>query len=122
MQINISTRHGHLNQEAQEKITEKVAKLPRIFERLTAATVTVDLEHKDTAEVEINLSVERTNDFIATGASNSVMSAVDGTIHKLEQQLRKHKEKLKGHKVTGHKHHESFLESDSEESVRADED
>jgi ribosome-associated translation inhibitor RaiA len=34
------------------------------------------------------------------------MAAVDGAIHKLEQQIRKHKEKLKGHRTPGHRHEE----------------
>ena len=116
MQINVSTRHGHLNQGVQEKIARKIGKLPRIFERLTAANVTVDLEHRDTAEVEINLSAERAHDFVATEVSNNVMSAVDGAIRKLEQQLRKHKEKLKGHKVPSVKHQETSIEPESEET------
>ena len=114
MQISISTRHGHLNQETQERIAEKVAKLPRIFERITAANVTVDLDHKDAAAVEINLSAELTHDFVATENCGSVMAAVDSAVHKLEQQLRKHKEKLKGHKVTGLKHHEDLTQLDAE--------
>ena len=114
MQVNISTRHGHLSRDMQDKIAEKVARLPRFFERLTAANVTIDLEHKDNPEVEINVSVELAHDFVATEASSSVMGALDGTIHKLEQQLRKHKEKLKGHKVTNLKHRELPIEPDSE--------
>ena len=72
--------------------------------------------------MELRVSAEHTEDFIATDHSSDLLAALDSVIHKVERQLRKHKEKLKGHKVTGLKHHESFLESDSEESVRADED
>ena len=93
-----------------------MAKLPLFFERLTAANVTVDLEHKDTAEVEISLSAELTHDFVAAEASSNLMSAVDGTIHKLEQQLRKHKEKLKGHKVTGLKHNEALKKPEADQT------
>jgi ribosome-associated translation inhibitor RaiA len=35
------------------------------------------------------------------------MAAVDGAMHKLEQQLRKHKEKvIQGHRTPGHRHEE----------------
>ena len=114
MQISISMRHGHLSQPTQEKITEKVAKLPRFFERLTAASVTIDLEHEENPQVEIRVSAERARDFVATHQAGNVMAAVDGSTHKIEQQLRRHKEKLKGHKVTGLKHQDVPLEPDSE--------
>ena len=46
MQINISARHGHLSDATRDKITAKVEKLARLFERLSAIEVTVDLEHE----------------------------------------------------------------------------
>ena len=50
MQINISARHGHLSDATRGKITAKVEKLARLFERLTAIEVTVDLEHEQNAD------------------------------------------------------------------------
>ena len=47
MQIKISARHGHLSDETQAKIKEKLEKLPRFYDRLTAIDVTVDLEHRE---------------------------------------------------------------------------
>ncbi len=47
MQINISTRHGHISEATREKITAKLEKLSRLFERLTAIELTVDLEHEE---------------------------------------------------------------------------
>jgi len=116
VQINISTRHGHLSQEAQVKICDKVTRLTRLFERLTAANVTVDLKQKDAPVIEIRISVEQARDFLANESSTSVMAALDGTIHKVEQQLRKHKEKLKGHKAAALKHQpvQDQSEEDSE--------
>lgn len=104
VQINISTRHGDLSAATQEKITEKVEKLPRFFDRLTAIQVTANLEHVDAPEVELRVSAEHTSDFVATDSSSSVLAALDGVIHKIEGQLRKHKEKLTGHRATAHKH------------------
>ena len=47
MQVKISARHGHLSSETQDKITEKVEKLKRLFDRVTAIEVTADLEHRE---------------------------------------------------------------------------
>jgi putative sigma-54 modulation protein len=94
MQIHVSTRHGHLSTATQELISEKLEKLFRLHDRLTAVNVTVDLAHKDNPELEIRLSVERTEDFVATDRSTTLMASLDGALHKAEQQLRKHKERI----------------------------
>jgi len=117
VQVSISTRHGDLSQEVQQKINDKVARLPRLFERLTAANVMIDLEHTESPEVEIRISVEHARDFVATETSASVIAALDGTIHKVEQQLRRHKKKLKGHKATGLKHQSVSDESENVETA-----
>lgn len=102
MQVNISTRHGSIPQATREKIEEKVTKLPRLFERVTTAEVIVDVAREDQTSVEIRLSVEKSNDFVATDEGPAVMAAVDSVLHKLEQQLRRHKEKLKAHRGPRH--------------------
>ena len=107
MQINVSTRHGHLSQTSQDRISEKVAKLNRLFERLTAVAVVCDVGDEENPAVEIKVSAERAEDFVATETAASLMAAVDGAMHKLEQQLRKHKEKIiQGHRTPGHRHEE----------------
>lgn len=94
MQTNISVRHGHLSDASQEKIKAKVEKLGRIFERLIAIQVTIDLENEETPSVELNVSAEHKNDFVATDRSASLMGSLDAVCHKVEQQLRKYKEKV----------------------------
>ncbi len=94
MQINISTRHGHLSEATREKITAKLEKLSRIFERLTAIELTVDVEHDDDPHLELKVSAEHKHDFLATDRGGTLMASLDNCIHKLEQQLRKYKEKV----------------------------
>ncbi|MGD9720462.1 MAG: ribosome-associated translation inhibitor RaiA [Pirellulales bacterium] len=100
MQINISVRHGQLSDASREKITAKVERLARLFERLTAIEVTVNLEHEETPTVDVRVSAEHKHDFVATEQSTSLMAALDGVVHKLEQQLRKYKEKVQDHHRT----------------------
>jgi len=114
VQINISTRHGQLSPASQETITEKVSKLTRLFERITAVEVTIDLEHDDKPAVELRVAAEKTEDFVATDSSESLLSALDSTIHKMEQQLRKHKEKLKDHHRGHGKNQPTSAESEFE--------
>ena len=115
VQVNISVRHGQLGADTQERIIEKVEKLGRFFGRLTAIEVTVDLEHRDAPHVELRASAEHTQDFVAREASGELFAGLDAVVHKLEQQLRKHKEKIQtGHRQPGRKQLEVPLESDTE--------
>ncbi len=94
MQIKISARHGTISDETQAKITAKVEKLGRLFERLTSIEITVNLEHRDAPEVDLRVSAEHKHDFVATVQAGELLAAIDTAMHKLEQQLRKYKQKI----------------------------
>jgi len=104
VQVNVSARHGHLKAEDQTIIVEKVEKIRRLFDRINAIEVTVDLERLDRPSVEINVSAEHAQDFVATSESMTVLSALDLTIGKVEQQIRKHKERVTDHKGPSVRH------------------
>jgi len=87
-------RHGHLNEATQERVTTKVEKLTRFFERLTAIEVVVDLKDKSKPRVDINVSAEHKHDFVAHDQADNVLTAVESAVHKMEQQLRRYKEKV----------------------------
>jgi putative sigma-54 modulation protein len=97
VQIKISARHGHLSKETQDFIREKSEKLTRIFERLTSIEVTVDLKN-DIKVVELNVSAEHKHDFVARESNADVLAAVDLVLDKLENQLRRYKEKVQDHR------------------------
>ena len=101
VQITISIRHGQLGEESREKIEAKGEELGRFFERLTAIQVTVDLEREQSPLVELRVSAEHKHDFVATDRSESLMGSVDSVVHKVEQQIKKYKEKLQGHRGPG---------------------
>ena len=94
MQIKISTRHGHLSEESQQRITGKFEKLLKIFDRLTAIEVILDLTDSTMPSVEAVVSAEHKHDFVASHQSDSLMGSIDVVLHRLEQQLRKYKEKV----------------------------
>jgi putative sigma-54 modulation protein len=97
MQIKVSARHGHLSPASQSKITAKVSRLKRYFDRITALNVTVDLENSALPAVEIVASAEHFHDMVSHEHSGQLWRSVDGAVQKLEQQLRKHKEKIRDH-------------------------
>jgi putative sigma-54 modulation protein len=94
MQINITARHGQLSDASREKIKAKVEKLGKYFERLTSIAVTIDLEHSEHPAVEIQVDAEHKHDFVARESADEMWAALDGAVQKLEQQLRKYKEKV----------------------------
>lgn len=104
MQVNVSARHGSLQPGDQELIVEKTEKLRRLFDRINAIEVTVDLKQLDKPSVEIQVSAEHADDCVASADSSTVISALDVVIPKVEQQLRRLKDKKTGHRGTGHKH------------------
>ena len=95
MQITISTRHGDISEATKEKITQKVEKLQRFFDRLTSVDVTVNLDKVDEPSIEVAVRSEKRQDFVASYQSDDMFGSVDQVIAKLEQQIKKHKEKLK---------------------------
>ncbi|MCX7425160.1 MAG: ribosome-associated translation inhibitor RaiA [Planctomycetia bacterium] len=104
MQIQISARHGSLSEATQAKVVAKAEKLTRLFERLTAIEVTVDLTRRDAPVVDVKVSAEHKHDFVASEQSEDLLAAMDAVIHKLEQQLRRYKEKLQDrHRNTDHR-------------------
>ena len=116
MQIRVSTRHGHLNEESQNKIRAKIEKLPRYFERLTSIEVTIDLSDSDRPTVDLNVSAEHKHDFIASDQSTELMASIDAVVHKMEQQLRKYKEKIQDrNRGGGTRHQEVSTESEGDE-------
>lgn len=94
MQVRVSTRHGHLSEASQAKIVAKAEKLLRIFDRLTEIEVVVDLNNEQMPQVEVLVSAEHKHDFVGSDTSAELMGSVDAAVHKVEQQLRKYKEKV----------------------------
>lgn len=98
MEIKISARHGHLSDATQQFIREKAEKLLHIFQRLTMIDVTVDLKDDVNKVVEFLVSAEHKHDFVARETHADVLAAVDLVMAKLEQQLRRYKEKIQDHR------------------------
>lgn len=94
MEIKISARHGNISDETQAKVRTKVERLSRLFERLSAIEVTIDLERRDAPAVDLRVSAEHKHDFVATSQTQELMSSIDQAMHKLEQQLRKYKQRI----------------------------
>jgi putative sigma-54 modulation protein len=118
VQVDISTRHGHLSDVSRQKIEAKVMRVTRVFERLTSIHLTVDLEHEEMPSVDLKVSAEHKHDFVSTDRGADLMGSIDAVVHRMESQLRKYKEKIRQRHRSEHdreSHSESVTEKlDSE--------
>jgi putative sigma-54 modulation protein len=94
VQIKVSARHGHLNEDHQTEIREKVEKLLHYFDRLTMIEVTVDLGDKIHKKVEIHVDAEHKHDFIARDEHVELTAAVDLAVDRIKHQIHRYKEKI----------------------------
>ncbi len=117
MQIDISTRHGHLSEASRQKIQAKVIKITRIFDRLTSIHLTVDLEHENMPSVDLRVSAEHKHDFIANDRGPDLMGSIDSVVHRMESQLRKYKEKIQ-QRHRSEPDNEMFAETVTENPIR----
>ncbi len=97
MQVAITSRHGNVSDHTREYIITKSEKLLTYFERVTAIQVTVDYEG-DHVKIEILVNAEHKHNFVAHDIGDDVPSTYDRTMHKMEQQIRKYKDKIQDHR------------------------
>jgi putative sigma-54 modulation protein len=103
VELNISIRHGHVSEPTQDIVREKVEKLTRLYDRISAIEVTIDVGHRDSPEVDLRVSAKK-HEFVATERAENLLAAVDVAVDRMEQQLRKHKEKVQDrHRGVGHR-------------------
>lgn len=94
MLINISVRHGDgISDVTREKIESKVEKLKRFYDRISSADITIDFVEKDNPVVDLKITSEPQKEFIVTTQAE-LFAALDEGLKKMEQQLKKFKEKL----------------------------
>jgi putative sigma-54 modulation protein len=99
VEIKISARHGHLNEDTQQHIRGKAEKLLHYFQRIMMIEITVDAKDGDKM-VEFLVSAEHKHDFVASAHHKDLLAAVDLVLDKLEAQIRKYKEKVQDHRHT----------------------
>lgn len=97
MQVAISCRHGTLKPDVQEYITKKCEKLLTYFERVTEIRVTLDFAD-ERVRVEVLVDAEHKHNFVAQHEGSEAAATFDQTLHKMEQQIRKYKERVQDHR------------------------
>jgi putative sigma-54 modulation protein len=97
VQVAIACRHGSIKPDLNEYIRSKSEKLLTYFERVTAIQVTLDFDHEN-VRVEILVDAEHKHNFVARAEGGEAGATFDQSLHKMEQQIRKYKEKVQDHR------------------------
>jgi putative sigma-54 modulation protein len=95
MRIHITARHLHLTDALRDYVTKKVSKCQKYFDHLIWAQVILSVEkvtHK--CEIVVHASLHT---FRALAQSQDLYAAVDLASDKIDGQIKKHKERTRGH-------------------------
>ena len=98
MRITITAKHVKVTEKMKGYAREKLSKLERYFNRIANIQVILDKDGMDNV-CEINISTETHNQVTAIVHNQEDMHAAVGLcVDKAHRQIKKIKEKLKGHK------------------------
>lgn len=97
MQVEISCRHGSISAQSQDYVRTKAEKLLTYFERVTQIMVTFSFDGPRVRS-EILVDAEHKHNFVAHHDGEESMVTFDQAFHKMEQQIRKYKERIQYHR------------------------
>ncbi len=97
MQITVSGRHMSVSSSLREYCQEKAERLPRFLDRIQAIEVVIEGQD-GRHSVEMIVRSAGAQSFVATEHHEDAFAAIDLLIDKIEEQLRRHKERLRNRK------------------------
>ncbi|MBK9119066.1 MAG: ribosome-associated translation inhibitor RaiA [Phycisphaerales bacterium] len=97
MQITVTGRHMSVPDDVKLYCEEKVGRLPRLLDRIQSVDVVID-GHEGLHTVEVIVHVAGSAPFVATAEDKDNFAALDLLMDKIEQQLRRYKERMRNRK------------------------
>ena len=99
MLITMTGKHVEITDAIRAHAEEKAAKLPRYYDSISQIEIIVEGNEGGRQSVEVIVHAEHSDLMIAKEAGMDTYTCIDVAIHKMERQLRKAKEKQRGHKA-----------------------
>ena len=93
MQITVSGRHLEITDDIRTYIEKRAQKVESIFNRVVDLQVVIELE-KSRYLTEITLATRKAT-FHAQGETHDVFTSLDKVMDKIENQIRRHKERIR---------------------------
>ncbi len=100
MLVTITGKHVEITDAIRVHAEEKVEKLPRYYDSITQIEVVLEGNEGGRQCVEILVHAEHNDLLIAKETGTDTYACIDTAVHKMERQLRKAKEKQRGHKAS----------------------
>ncbi|MFZ5843510.1 MAG: ribosome hibernation promoting factor [Pseudomonadota bacterium] len=95
MQINLTGHHVEITDALRSFVNEKFEKLTRHFDHINNVHVILSVEKlRQKAEAKLNVNG---GELFADCEDGDMYAAIDMLIDKLDRQVKKHKEMLRGH-------------------------
>lgn len=101
MLFTITGKHMTISEGLRSRAQERTEKLPKYYSGINQVEVRVDGREAGKSQVEVIARGEHGNVFVATEMGDDAYQCIDLAVHKLEQQLRKKKEKERDNKHVG---------------------
>ena len=98
MEIICTGRHVQVTDELRAYAEEKVAKLPRYFDRISAIEVVLERPDPKHYGVELIVDADRHRDFVGRAQGSDPHECIDLAVDKLERQLTDFKERIRNRK------------------------
>lgn len=96
MQINLTGHNVEVTPALRTYTQDKFNRLERHFDKITAIHVIFDIEKLDQV-AEATIMIVK-GELHARSSSDDMYASIDDLVDKLDRQLIKHKEKIKGHR------------------------
>jgi putative sigma-54 modulation protein len=97
MIVTVASRHMDVTPPLKEHAEQKANKLTRYYDRIQGIEVVIDTA-RDQARVEIIVTADHNDRFIAHHDVGDAYACVDACVDKLERQLSDHKKKHRNRK------------------------
>ncbi|MBL8029095.1 MAG: ribosome-associated translation inhibitor RaiA [Fibrobacteres bacterium] len=100
MNVQFTARHFHASDTLKQNVISRAEELVKFYENITSAHVVLDAEDDLRKKAEVVLNTKGKS---ITGKSEDekMGAAIDAAFAKVERQLKKQNEKVKGHKERG---------------------
>lgn len=102
MQINITGHHIEVTPPLRAYVTEKLQRISRHFDHVISVNVILKVENtlQQQAEATVNAAGKS---LFAQDTDADMYAAIDGLADKLDKQVRRHKDRIRGHHASAAK-------------------
>jgi putative sigma-54 modulation protein len=96
VKVQVQARHMEVTEALRQHVEDKVDKLPRLLHTLLSVEVILDREAGNSV-VEVVATARRKSTFVATHRHPDMYVCIDQCLHKVAEQIRRHKDKVRDH-------------------------